>query len=347
MKPPLRAHANARIQTRRLGLALGVALIAAPLEAQASDEAATPPPAEAPPSTEANTTTTTSTQSAPVESRPASGDVACPPCATAAPPPSTIRWRDEWPRVTLWEHTLAALAGAGALAALQIPPTDTGRWQNGFDEGIRSALRVESASGRTAAAVSSDFIFYGLMLYPIVVDTLLVGGARDAETSWQMTVLNLQSLAIAGATSILLPRLTGRERPFVRECAADPEYDVDCDNPAQQTASFTSGHTLMAFAGAGLVCAHHLHLPLYGGGLPDTLTCAAALALANAEGFLRISADVHYATDVIAGGAIGFGIGYLIPRLLHYRSPGSAPASVSFAPYAGGDAAGIAAMGTF
>jgi membrane-associated phospholipid phosphatase len=346
MTPKLRAHANARIRTRRLGLVLGIALIALPLSAQASDEAASPPPApaEAPPSETKPEPTTQSPQVRPLA---ASGDVACPPCATAAPPPSKIRWKDEWPRVTLWEHTLAALFGAGALAALQIPPNDTGRWQNGFDEGIRGGLRVESASGRAAAAVSSDFIFYGLMLYPIVVDTLLVGGARDADTAWQMTVLNLQSLAIAGATSVALARLTGRERPFVRECAADPEYDVDCGNPAQQTASFTSGHTLMAFAGAGLTCAHHLNLPLYGGGLPDTLTCAVALGLAHVEGFLRISADVHYATDVIAGGAIGFSIGYLIPRLFHYQSSGSAPARVSFAPYAGGDAAGIAAMGTF
>jgi hypothetical protein len=32
--------------------------------------------------------------------------------------------------------------------------------------------------------------------------------------------------------------------------------------------SFISGHTLMAFTGAGLICAHHSHLPLYGGGVP-------------------------------------------------------------------------------
>src|SRR5687768_5916250 len=138
MTAPLRAHANAPIRTRRLGLALGGALIALPLSAQASDEAPGPPPApaEAPPSktkTEPEPQQKQQeNQSPPVESRPiaASGDVACPPCATA-PPPSKIRWRDEWPRVTLWEHTLAALFGAGALAALQIKPNDTGRWQNG------------------------------------------------------------------------------------------------------------------------------------------------------------------------------------------------------------------------
>jgi membrane-associated phospholipid phosphatase len=29
-------------------------------------------------------------------------------------------------------------------------------------------------------------------------------------------------------------------------------------------------------------------------------------------------ADRHYATDVIAGFAIGFGVGYAVPTLLHY-----------------------------
>lgn len=323
----------------RVALGAAIALIAAPLSAQTSDESSPPAPAPAPPSAP--------TKSPPKNEPTASGDLACSPCAPAGRPPSRIRWKDEWPRVTLWEHAATAAFGVGALAALKLETRSSGRWQNGFDDGIRSALRVESADARAALTTSSDLIFYGLMVYPIMVDTLLVAGSRDADTAWQMTVMNLQSLAIAGATSVALVRLTGRERPFVRECAADPEYDPDCDDPAQHNVSFTSGHTLMAFAGAGLVCAHHLHLPLYGGGWPDTLACAAAVGLAHAEGFLRVSIDVHNATDAIAGGAIGFGIGYLLPRLLHYRSSGSAPASVSFAPYANGRQAGITAIGAF
>jgi membrane-associated phospholipid phosphatase len=274
-----------------------------------------------------------------------SGDLVCSPCANDGQAQSRLRWRDEWPRVTLWEHAATALFGVGALALLQIEPRKSGRWQNGFDEGVRDALRIESADVRGAVTVSSDIIFYGLMLYPILVDTLLVAGARSADTSWQMTVMNLQSLSIAASASIGLARLSGRERPFVRECAANPEYDVDCDNPDQQNASFTSGHTLMAFTGAGLVCAHHLHLPLYGGGWPDTLACAVGLTFAHLEALSRVSVDVHYATDAMVGGAIGFGIGYLIPRLLHYQSA-SIP-SVSLAPYAGREQAGIAAVGAF
>ena len=72
-----------------------------------------------------------------------------------------------------------------------------------------------------------------------------------------------------------------------------PDYDVDCANPDQHNVSFTSGHTLMSFAGAGLTCVHHMHLPLYGGGLPDSLACAAAIGLAHAEGFLRVSVPLR------------------------------------------------------
>lgn len=329
----LKAFDKSLRRSHRAWIALSTcaALIASPLSAQAADDS--PATAE---KKEARTVEPPSIIS--------STDLACLLCKNAEKLPSRIRWRNEWPRVTLWEHTLTAIFGAGALAALQLGPHESGRWQNSFDEGIRDALRVDSESARVALTISSDVIFYGLMLYPIVIDTLLVAGVRDTDTAWQMTVMNLQSLAISGATSIGLLRLTGRERPFVRECAADPEYDPDCDNPDQHNVSFTSGHTLMGFAAAGLVCAHHLHLPLYGGGAPDVLACAGALGVAHLEGFLRISVDVHYATDVIAAGVIGFSIGYLIPRLLHYRS-GSA--SVSVAPYAGGNAAGLSAVGAF
>ena len=43
---------------------------------------------------------------------------------------------------------------------------------------------------------------------------MLVAGSESTDVAWQMTVINLQSLALSGATSILLERLGGRERPY-------------------------------------------------------------------------------------------------------------------------------------
>src|SRR6185369_8075255 len=84
-------------------------------------------------------------------------------------------------------------------------------------------------------------------------------------------------------------------------------------------AGFPSGHAVSAFTAAGLSCVHHAHLPLYGGGLPDALACAAALTVASGVGVVRIMGDRHYVSDVIVGAAIGFLVGFGLPSLLHYR----------------------------
>ncbi len=115
---------------------------------------------------------------------------------------------------------------------------------------------------------------------------------------------------------------------MARECDRDASYDRRCDETARLNTSNVSGHTTIAFTGAGLVCAHHLHLPLYGGGAPDTVACVAAMSVATAQGVLRISSDNHYATDVILGAALGIGSGYFLPRLLHYRSRGGGGVSL-------------------
>jgi membrane-associated phospholipid phosphatase len=63
----------------------------------------------------------------------------------------------------------------------------------------------------------------------------------------------------------------GRARPSYADCKANPSFSPDCDVPAAD--SFPSGHTNDAFTAAGLSCAHHSHLPIYGSRLADTLTC--------------------------------------------------------------------------
>lgn len=243
------------------------------------------------------------------------------------------------------------VAAVGAIAANSVPARNNGRWDNAFDSGIRDALRAESYSARRTMATTSDLFYYGLMAYPFLVDTIFVAGLRNTDVAWQMTVMNLSSFAYSGFLAILPERVFGRERPFFRECAADPTYDPDCGAGEIKThVSFPSGHTIMASTGAGLICAHHLNLPLYGGGWPDTLACGTAITLAAFQGFLRITADRHYATDVIAFSLVGFSSGYLLPTLLHYRNKNTnkntkSPPRVSVAPYASDTGGGLIASG--
>jgi membrane-associated phospholipid phosphatase len=144
--------------------------------------------------------------------------------------------------------------------------------------------------------------------------------------------------------------VTGRARPSYADCKAGTSVDPLCNAGAY--ASFPSGHTSAAMTGAGLICAHHGALPLYGGAW-DVAACAEGLTVATTVGVLRIMADRHYASDVLTGGAIGFFSGYGLPMLLHYRkSPIGEVVSrddikVAIAPGAGAAAIGAQLLGIF
>jgi len=135
------------------------------------------------------------------------------------------------------------------------------------------------------------------------------------QTNLNFQLANITATAIAKAGS-------ARPRPYVRQCATDPGYAGGCGDPSAENQSFWSGHASNAFTGAGLVCARHARFE-YGGsiddaptwGWDDTAACAGALAAAAGTAVLRISADEHYATDVLAGALSGFAFGFLAPYL--------------------------------
>ncbi len=56
--------------------------------------------------------------------------------------------------------------------------------------------------------------------------------------------------------------------------------------------------------------------------MADGLACAAGVGLALTDGLLRIAAGEHWATDVLASGAIALVAGYVVPYLLHFAPPG-------------------------
>ena len=69
----------------------------------------------------------------------------------------------------------------------------------------------------------------------------------------------------------------------------------------------------MAFTGAGLLC---MQQSVFGARELDG--CAGGLLVAGLTAGLRIVADMHYATDTLAGAAIGLGAGMLLPYVLHF-----------------------------
>jgi len=237
-----------------------------------------------------------------------------------------LTWK--WSRFSLVDYLVTAVVG-GVYFYLEFAtktPEDP-NWRGGilFDDGVRDALVAESPSGRDRAAVASDFMTLAPQVLAFV-DALAVPLVTDHanwDVAWQMTAINLESIAITGLLSRSGHRLIARERPDVAPCQEDAGYHGLCFGGSN--ASFPSGHTAAAFAGAGLVCAHHLNVPLYGGGASDPAACVTMTALATTSGVLRITSDRHYASDVIVGATIGAGAGFVLPMLVHYRKVEPAP----------------------
>jgi membrane-associated phospholipid phosphatase len=85
--------------------------------------------------------------------------------------------------------------------------------------------------------------------------------------------------------------------------------------------SFPSGHTAMAFVGAGFLQRRYG----WGWGAP-------AYAVGIFVGYSRVHAKEHYTTDVIAGGAIGLASSYVFTKRYH---------GVSVTPTAAGGGPGL------
>ena len=283
--------------------------------------------------------------SSPVSAQPKPGATAVTPAPPAAlvpkeePPPEAVPvrlvprivrpdlvWNPRWRRFSTAELVGTGIIAAGALPFAVIPSLgDSLNSRSGFDEAARGALRLDTVRARNTARDVSDLLLTVSITYPFFVDALAAAYLKRSspDVAAQMVQMDLEALAVNAFLSSMVSNLTGRERPYGRLCAVDPvKQSFDCSSTSRDR-SFFSGHSSTAFASAGLVCSHHLHFDLFGGGAPETLACITALLAAGTTASLRVLADQHYLSDILVGSSIGAAMGFGLPWLLHYRNSGS------------------------
>jgi membrane-associated phospholipid phosphatase len=281
--------------------------------------------------------------------------------------PERVEWSQDWPRVRLVEGlNIIALTVASYEIddTLQSPRHPNWTRPILFDEWARHAFRAQTRPAQATARDVGDYLYKGGVLAPYIVDVYLValGVHQNFDVAIQMALINLQSLGIAGVVSLGTERWVGRQRPYARDCGPDSVARNASGQPLlnrcgsrYDNQSFYSGHAAAVATMAGLTCAHHQHLPLYGGGVADLAPCVLMTAVATYTGMNRVIADKHWASDVVVGWSVGALSGYVLPSLLHYGFKSGRPvaeakvAGMRMVPvpeaYAGG--AGVGIVGVF
>lgn len=177
------------------------------------------------------------------------------------------------------------------------------------------------------AARTSDVLAFAVLPAGVVAQAFLAAraGGDPAAEAWKDLLVVGEAVALTGALTQGVKLAAGRQRPYARygdtlDGALAPEPDDDL--------SFWSGHTATAFA---LATAAGTVSFLRGDG-DRGWVLGVGLGLAATTGYLRIAADRHWLTDVLAGAAAGAAVGWAVPWLLHRPTgpgAGAAPAAVT------------------
>lgn len=226
-----------------------------------------------------------------------------------------------YPRFRLWEYVAAGAVTAGNISfemAYSSNPRD--RWTGPvlLDGPARDFFRGGTIESRLLADDISDYMWHGSTYY-VLLDGLLTPLVSDKfnyDVAFQLTLLNWQAVGATGLLTRLAHITVGRTRPSLEGCSNDPNAENRCEF---RGASFIAGHAAMTSANAGLACANHQNLKMYGGGIADAAVCPIMVTTAAGVGVLRIIADKHWLSDTIVSWVLGGSIGYGLPYLLHYR----------------------------
>ena len=233
--------------------------------------------------------------------------LALPRAAPAAEPPLDLRL--DVPATLGVTGAALGLDLATVLLQKELTPTTCRICGAGrFDTSVRDALRWKDTG---AASTASDILGIGtpaLAAGALALAGLSAGGARTAAEDLLITG---EAVSVAILATQIAKFSFGRLRP---DAWAAPGAS---QGPSARV-SLWSGHTGAAFA-AAVAAGTVARLRGYRS-WPWIL--GLGLAGAAATGWLRIAADRHWATDVLAGAAAGSAVGYGLPVWLHGRREG-------------------------
>ena len=136
------------------------------------------------------------------------------------------------------------------------------------------------------------------------------GGVGDGFGEEMLVVLESTALSLAATQGTKY--LFRRARPWTRHGQAPPG---DRPGSRESMLSFVSGHSSLAFA----VAVSTGSLASLRRDEGREWVWIGGLTFAASTAYLRVAADRHYLTDVLAGAAVGAAVGWIVPRMVDRR----------------------------
>ncbi len=174
----------------------------------------------------------------------------------------------------------------------------TGAFVMKNDANIKNWFQQHRTNGTNQSAAVFQVVGNGSFCFP-AMGALYIGGLIFKQPKIQYTSLQaFKSLVIAGGITEVIKIVAERERPYQNN---NPYIFHGIDKPSTYN-SFPSGHTCDAFAMASVISSNvknkWWNIPIY--------------AVATGVGLSRINDNKHWASDVLLGAAIGYGVGKII-----------------------------------
>jgi membrane-associated phospholipid phosphatase len=218
--------------------------------------------------------------------------------------------------------TLAGAAGAIGPQLLTDPArTWTCRWCERDDAGTDTLNGLDAAARRrwrwSDAKKAHDWSNVALVASFAAPATAFVAGRGGFGNGLGgEMLLVLESSALSLALTQGTKYLFRRERPWAH--FAEPPAG-EHPGSRESVLSFASGHASLSFA----LAVSTGSLASLRGDDGKEWVWASGLAFAAATSYLRVAADRHYLTDVVAGAALGATVGWVVPRLVDRRPAAS------------------------
>jgi membrane-associated phospholipid phosphatase len=247
----------------------------------------------------------------------------------------TSLWRESWPQFSLGEAVATGIAAVGTGVIFLIGPDENPHWRGGilFDNAVRNEFKAHSPATRQTFRTIGNYTYRLSPIVPVFdVFAVALLAHSDSKLALNLGLIAAEAYSYSGFSSFITTELVRRNRP-----------DSECGNSScsNDTQSFFSGHAAISATAAGLVCADHTRIALYGNAIADAAICAFMSVNALATLTTRVVADRHYATDVLVGSGVGFGFGYAVPVLLHYARSNGSQIAVGPDPLCGSNCVGV------